>query len=352
MLCETFSGNHFEIGAQIGRRHAFWIERTLAQFVARHAHEFPDDEMRRLGDKWTGLLSRKSPEHLEQIRGVADGSGLPLIDLLAMNFRFWNMLAARRRDRFGAADVACSNIAFRDPGMGVLLGGTLDDVRMPWLLARFAPAGRLRHVCATWIGTAWAGRGINEAGLAIGTSSMAIDGIDYAIDERFEDIAIKRVLETATTTDQAVEILRSLAPFKGMSAMIADRNGTVKLLETCWSGEQLYDLTDTAHMLSCVNHAKQGPLRRRMVEMGYTDRPSCWSRQRAELLEQLDPNDPSTRTFAGMKKLLADHTGYPSSICCTSAVYHTIASPQHGEPGLWVADGPACRDRWEFIALS
>lgn len=351
MLCETFNGGHYEIGLQIGRRHAFWIERTLAQFVARHSHEFDDDEMQRLGDKWTGILLRKSPEHLEQIRGIADGSKLHLIDLLAMNFRFWNIIAARRHDRFGAADVACSNIAFRDPEMGVLLGGTLDDVRMPWLLARFAPAGRLRHLCATWIGTAWAGRGINEAGLAIGTSSMAIDGIDYAMDERFEDIAIKSVMEHASTADQAVEIFRSLSPFKGLSALIADRFGSVKLLETCWSGEQLHDLTDSAHMLSCVNHAKDGPLRRRMVEMGYTNQPSNWSRQREQIFAQLNPDEASTYNFAGMKKLLADHTGYPSSICCTSAVFHTIASPQHGEPGLWVADGPACQNRWHFISL-
>jgi len=351
MLCESFSGSHWDIGFQMGQRHRFWIDRTLAQFVARHSHEFTDEEMQQLAQKWTGLLDQKSPAHLEQIRGVAEGSGLAMTDLLAMSFRFWNMLSLRRKDFFGASDIGCTNIAFRDPDRGIILGGTLDDMRLPWLLARFAPKGRLRHLCVTWIGTAWGGRGINEAGLAVGASSMPIDGIDYAVDERFEDMAIKCVLERATTTDEAVDLLQSLGRYKGMSVLIADRSGNVRLMETCWSGEQVYNLTRDPCMLSCVNHAKEGPLRRRMVEMGYTDRPSQWSESRAQLLDQFSAGDATMLTFSGMQRLLADHTNYPSSICCTSAVYHTIATPQHGEPGIWVADGPACNGRWEFLPV-
>lgn len=351
MFCDDYSGSHYDIGLAMGRRHAPWIERTLAQFVAPHAHEFQPDELKRLEEKWLGLLGRKAPCLLEQIRGVSDGSGVPLSDLLAMNFRFWNIATQRRIDRFQMPEAACTNIAFRDPDRGILLGGTLDDIRLPYLLANFAPRGKLRHLCVTWIGSAWGARGVNEAGLAVGGSSMPVDGIEYAMDERFEDLATKLVLEEARTADEAMALFRSLGPFKGISIVFADRAGNVRLLETCWAGEAVHELDGTG-VLFCVNHPKSPVLLQKMLELGYTNQTTCWSRNRERQLQEFQRRVDQPRDFGGMRQLLSSHDSYPQSICCPSAVYHTIAAPQDSPGAMWVADGPSCRRPLEQLLVA
>src|SRR5690606_27647557 len=157
----------------------------------------------------------------------------------------------------------------RDPDLGVLLGGSLDDIRTPWYLARFLPRDGLAHLCVTWVGTAWAVRGINEAGLAIGSSSMYITGVPYAMDQRFDGLAMKHVLETCRSAQEAVDCLRFLGPHKGISVIVADRQGQVLLLESCWSGEAVHRWDRPSPLLFCVNHVQDELLRAKMIAQGY-----------------------------------------------------------------------------------
>lgn len=349
MLCDVFAGNHYEIGQQIGKRYANWLERTLSYFIDYHHGEFSQQEMSSFVSDWETMLSERTPHLLEQVRGVCDGSGVNWNELLAMNFRFWNVIAQRRL-KVPEEVAGCTNIAFKDPQFGIMLGGSLDDIQIPWHMASFAPKGGLKHVCVTWVGTGWAGRGINEAGLTIGNSSMDITGIDYDPLQRFEDFIMKHILENAKTVDEAIEIFRSMKPHKGNSYIIADANGNMKLFETCWAGEAVHDPKDD--VLFCVNHVKSPVLKLKMQAMGYKNNPLPWSVHRHEFLNKQLSDPKLKRSWKNMQTLLADHSNFPNAMCYRLAAFVTIAAPQYAPRSLWVADGPSCRKPFKTLSVS
>ncbi|MFH1616748.1 MAG: C45 family peptidase [Planctomycetota bacterium] len=353
MHCDRFTGDHYQIGLQIGERYALWIQRAIAHFVNYHSDEFSAEEMAGYTSQWEETVLQKAPKQLEQLKGVCKAADVNWSDLLAMNFRFWNAVDARRAERipgrFQRQGRACTNIALRDPQMGLLLGGTLDDFQLTWHIAGFAPKKALKHICVTWIGTAWAGRGINEAGLAIGNSALKISGIDYPKHAEFTDFILKQILEQAEDVDGAIEILHSFGRQVGSAIILADRKGNCRLVETCWAGEVIHQMADDR--LFCVNHVQSEELRKKMIVMAYQDNPTQWSLNRYEYLTKQFADTNFQPTRAGMERLLANHDNYPESMCHIMAAYVTIAAPQSYPGTLFVADGPSCRKKFQPVTI-
>ncbi len=350
MWCETFQGDHYQIGLQIGQRYGPWIERTIAYFIDFHRDEFSDAELKRYADSWQASLEQKTPELLSQLRGIAEGAKARWEDILAINFRFWNIIDQRRRQMYPdvferKGEGGCSNIAYKTAEHGVLLGGSLDDIQLTWQAVRFAPKSKLKHIAITWVGSSWACRGINEKGLALGSSNMPIGGTEYSWDDRFSDFAMKHVLENAATVTEAEQIFHSFGPYKGLCVVFADSNGDYKLIETCAAGEHVHE--NQGKSIFCVNHVKSDELKKKMEAMGYVHNPTRWSQNRFNYLAEKLSGSSFEPTLDSMKEMLANHGNFPDSMCHKFAAFVTIAAPEMEPKGLWIANGPSCRK--EFV---
>ena len=127
------SGTAYEIGKQHGRDCASAVHaayRAWGPGEAFDRREFSDGFQR-----VARSLDRAFPELLEEMRGIADGSGLTVEEIVALN------CLDEYRSR-GAQPRQCSSIAFQASDRGVLLGKTAD-----WTLsdtAAFALSQRYR----------------------------------------------------------------------------------------------------------------------------------------------------------------------------------------------------------------
>jgi hypothetical protein len=125
----------------------------------------------------------------EEIRGIADGSGLPRETIELLNFRAWQYFL------YGSGG-ACTSFIGRSADAGLVLGGALDDPRELYGMVDVAPGDGFRFMTFSLLGTAWASRGINAAGLAIGISSLPLAGIRVVEPMWQQDFCLRAILQT------------------------------------------------------------------------------------------------------------------------------------------------------------
>lgn len=158
------------------------------------------------------------PWMADEIRGIAKGAGIEpeLAELLS--FRAWQY------EVYHAG--ACSSFALPRADGTILTGGTLDDPRWLYAITHVAPNEGLRFVSFPIAGTVWASRGLNEAGLALGISSLICSGVKFDLDDLVPvDLVFRDMLQTCTTVAEVEDRCRRFKFFCNLIAV--DRHGGV-----------------------------------------------------------------------------------------------------------------------------
>ncbi len=79
----------YERGLVHGRELAGAIAENVETYLAHFAVSGLDaGSARREGHDWIEVTRRQNPEYAEEMRGIADGSGLPLADVVMLNVRY------------------------------------------------------------------------------------------------------------------------------------------------------------------------------------------------------------------------------------------------------------------------
>lgn len=214
------SGTAYEVGRQAGAR--------FAQFVAyvcsrgkRHSTDPPASSQE--FDEWVAQMEEKWPYEVQEVRGYAEGAGIPFEEAFLTNFG--DGIRAR------SAQSSCSNIAFRESPHGLVLAGTLDDSPI-YYLQRTQVKGRYAHLGVFWPGwlTGWGG--VNEHGLAVSGSSARLrkSPVQHPGPGDWHSIyGARATLEQCRNVEEAIEFLkRPDIPGHGNHILIdADGNGAV-----------------------------------------------------------------------------------------------------------------------------
>ena len=168
-----------------------------------------------LDQSWAPAKRFVPNAYLEELRGLADGSGVPLREL-------WRLHALPDRT------YACSNLAAW--GRATADGRLIHVRNLDWNIGigvqRYAivfvvrPAGRHAFVNVGWAGFIGALTGINDQQLSIGqigaaTVEVTARGVPMAF-------LIRRVLEDAGTVDEAAAIITGARRTVGTNYVIAD----------------------------------------------------------------------------------------------------------------------------------
>lgn len=233
MVTIELKGSHAQIGRQRGEQLKYAIQMSIEHWVMGHTSQFSLKAAYAYGRRMEKDMARRWPEILDEVYATARAADIPEEVMLANVFRCWNALA-----REHPATLACYNMACRDPGRGMIVGGVLEDSPPYYLTEIVRPARGIPFVNVTWAGMPYAVRSMNKAGLAIGQSS-AFAGTRFGAGQRDFSFALyargffaeRKAVQQASTVDEAVEILRS---FECASVfMIADKTGRVIALEPC-----------------------------------------------------------------------------------------------------------------------
>ena len=137
LLKETFAGTPRQIGLAHGRAYRHLIAINTARLVERPNPNLPDD-MIPDAERWFRKQRERHfdlwPWLADEVRGIAEGSGVPHALIERLNFRIWQF------SYYGRGH-ACSSFAGRAKDGTWITGGTLDDPRELYGFCEVQPRG-------------------------------------------------------------------------------------------------------------------------------------------------------------------------------------------------------------------
>jgi len=365
-------GSSYQRGRQYGRQAATRVRLSVQAYQQTFAHYAGWDwpTVRREAARFEAPIGSVMPAYLEELRGIADGAGLDLADVLAINVRTEVMFAAKARQAPTAARLPaqlsqpaeCSAFAcVPAPGQNdpVLIGQNWD-----WLLhsAQTLIVLEVRQdegpdfVTVVEAGLL-AKTGMNAAGLGLVTNALVTDadvgepGLPY-------HVLLRAVLDCATVTD-ALEVLQACPRSSSANYLIAQAGGAALDIEAA-PGDftRLYPVYPEDGVLRHTNHFLAP--RTAASGAGPTDL-ALWAMPSSVVRLQRLRAAATARTLDDFGVLLADHADYPHSICahpdpaahpCEQGA--TIASVLMDLTArrIWLAAGNPCRVPFEQLDIA
>jgi isopenicillin-N N-acyltransferase like protein len=370
------AGTPFERGCQYGAQARAQVHLSVQAYRRVFAHHAGWDwpAVRRAAAAFEAPVAAFRPAYLDEMRGIAEGAGLDLADVLAINTRTEVMYAAKARQAPLAARAAdrqaplarqvpgeCSAFAVvpapRAPGKpgSALLGQNWD-----WLLhsARTLVVLEVRQddgpdfVTVVEAGLL-AKAGLNAAGLGLVTNALVTDA-DVGTPGLPYHVLLRAILDCATVTE-AFNVLQAGMRSSSANYLIAHASGAALNVEAA-PGDftRLYPQFPDQGLLLHTNHFLSPRLH--PVDVSLWAMPSS-----AVRLQRLRAGATGSATLDDFRLLLADHADYPYSIC------------SHPDPGdhpleqgatiasvlmdlnarrVWLAAGNPCQAPYAELGLS
>jgi isopenicillin-N N-acyltransferase-like protein len=347
------TGDPYDRGRQIGRALAGTIRESVSYNLSHFERRGLDRAaIERVVAPLLRSAGQRMPDEVAVLRGVADGSGLSLVEVLVPNayeeIDPWVPPAPGSPDgvsrgpveRCSALTVAAEGVTLlghdeqwlaEEPGEVVIIVEVPDDRGEPAVVS---------PTVASWRPAV----GMTLGGHAQGVMSLT------ASDDR---PGIPRVLVSRASLgarDRADAHRRATPEDRsgGYAYLHAFRGGDACLVETSASGSSVIDGAGVH-----TNHYLDGQLAARGAP------PSAGSQARLGRLAELVAASPP-RTPEDVMTILADHDSTPSSIClhpdpndgdeAETVLFSMICDPEAGR--LWIAPGRPCETPYESFHVA
>jgi hypothetical protein len=297
-------------------------------------------------DDFLAPLATHAPGLAEEVRGIAEGSGMSLREVVALSFLI----------DLGTAGSACTGVAFARGPDGPVVGKTSDctpGVQQEWLRPRkVKPIGELAAITHSHVGTPNAEMGMNEAGLCIGISGMLSRATDRGGVGWQQDI--RAVLHACATTRDAIAMLERI-PIRhaGYAMVIGDAAGDVAVVEKVVGQLAVRrPAPGSAPGSVAVYEANIGlcPETAPFIDPGWCNENGY--RRTALLASLLDGGGWSDYSLRGMIDLFCTHAE-PAGLCQHGPQLHSQTGffmlPQKRQ--MWLARGHTCRRDFEVVGF-
>jgi len=324
----TVKGTFHEMGAQHGEALRDAIRAVYAELVEPQVKDVAEDVVQAAMKPFYDKDAARIPWVFEEMRGIADGSGIPYRDILLMNYRAFGMIGWYRdtSTKYRAAP-GCTAMGMVTEDAGVAVGGNADGDSPSYyrLIRRIARKG-IPHMQVNWVGTVWGHNGANAEGLGLGSAGSVgwYDTYDVLQDATviFNDMGRRHVLQHGRTVTEALAFLHK----NPVTCQIAlgDSTGALVCIQGLGAfGMAVMDARNSKGLVYSPNHVfypeAVAALRKRGIEPEVT--PLNGGRQ--QVLDRAREIAP--RTLAGFKALLRSRENEPLCIC----------DGTHHQFGLW-----------------
>jgi isopenicillin-N N-acyltransferase-like protein len=332
-------GSHRELGRQHGEQAEGQIHAHLD--LMTEAGPLSRKELRRRALTFQPLFEKYCPHLLEEIRGLAEGARIPLAEALAVNIR---------GELSHAPQEGCTAyvIGRKGTAQGEMLAGQNSDMEsaIPSLgyMLRLKPVNKPGVLMWTFGGMIGY-HGMNSAGVAhfanaLGGGPASAMGLPH--------YPVKRMMLECGHVDQVVRLLRTAPLASNGNYVLCDGDGNLLDIEATTAGAEIITdrqagfLAHTNHFL-CSRYA-----RRENYAKSWKD-----SFPRLDRMNSLVQSKFGALSVDDIKRFLADHTGYPTSICRHDGNSQTVASiisePRRRRMHVGVAN--PCRNRYVTYEL-
>jgi isopenicillin-N N-acyltransferase-like protein len=373
-------GTSYQRGRQYGTQAGARVRLSVQAYQQAFAHYAGWDwpTVRREAARFEAPIGKFRPAYLEEMRGIADGAGLDLTDVLAINVRTEVMYSAKARHAPRAepstakpspaklstakhTPAECSAFAYVPaPGQP---GSTILGQNWDWLLHAAQTLVVLevrRDDGPDFVTVVEAGllakTGLNAVGLGLVTNALVTEadtgepGLPY-------HVLLRAVLDCGTVTE-ALKVLQAGPRSSSANYLIAHASGAALDIEAA-PGDftRLYPLFPEGGLLLHTNHflaSRIDPVDLSLWAM--PDSAVRLQRLRAAMTTKAVIAKPPT--LDDFRALLADHADYPNSICA-----HPDPADHPREQGatiasvlmdlntrhLWLAAGHPCQMPYELL---
>lgn len=349
------SGPPFERGYQHGRACGDLIRRYPAILrrlwtgdprlgTSTVANDFlDDDELARRALRFLPWFEEFAPEQVEEIRGIAAGADVPFGLALLVNVR-------GEVFGLGRSDGGCTALALGRNATAtgeILIGQNQDqdpELRDLVVVLRVVPERGPRVLMATFGGLIGYG-GINSAGIGYVANALA----NSVWRRQLPRYPVKRALLEQTDLAGCLDVFDRARVCSSENNLLVDRSGLLDV-ELTPDGYQHYGpkgpdadyLVHTNHFLCAAFAADEQYLPRLPDSLPRLNRAESLLQERLGHL-----------TLADVKAILADHSGYPTSICrhgprgksgSIESIYSVIGEPDRGR--LHLSVGQPCASEY------
>jgi isopenicillin-N N-acyltransferase-like protein len=324
--------------------------------VAAYREIIPQDKSINISWEQAALQARKYlpfahefyPQYVEELMGLAEGSGAPLDDVLTLN-----TMEAITSD---ALYLKCSSLAVgcevTESGAGVIVAHNEDwmPADQPFVyVAQIEPDDEPAFLCLSY-GALLPNLGFNTAGVAHVADSVYPNDVRLGIPR----IIYTRAILGARTLGQAIQAAIHRRRDAGYNHLIAGEHGEIYCIEASATAYDALYADDfwTAH----TNHYTSPMMR------AYEEKPEALvnSRVRYNRARHLVKSRLGKLTVADFQTFLADHINYPHSICahvasCESSFDCTVTIASIimdlAERTMWVCWGNPCQGTYHPYRL-
>jgi isopenicillin-N N-acyltransferase-like protein len=342
-------GDHRELG----RQHGAQCREQINGFVDYLCHtlKVSPQQLRARAARFVPLFEAHCPHLVEEVRGLADGAGIA----------FEQALVPQIRGELGhVPDGACTTFVIAAQGTaagGVLIGQNCDmeiEYEQFGYVLHLQPEHRPPLILWTFGGQIGY-HGMNRAGVAHFANAL---GGGPAWKWGLPHYPVKRMMLEQSSLSEIIDLLRRVPICSNGNYVLCDGAGQIADVEVTSQGfEQVADqagkfIVHTNHYL-CGAHACQQNLDQSLPD----------SFPRLERIRQLIAANYGTLTVSDLRAFLADHSGFPTSICRHShhgpdhpsvsargrTVTSIIAEPAKG--ALHVAKGNPCTSEYATYSI-
>ena len=252
------------------------------------------------------MLTQHYPSYIEEMRGLADGSGTDIASILALN--------TRTEIGYGLATDGCTAFGWNSKSNAPDSDSSSSFLAQNWdWEAEQSPNIISLHITkpgvpamhfmteAGIIGKI----GLNASGVGVTLNAIAAKGVD--VNRLPCHLALRTVLESPSRED-AVRQLTERGIASSCHIQIADRTGGVGLENTAF--DTVFMEQDTTGLICHSNHF----VMQHSEECANKALPDSVDRLKRiqELLQETVKEKPN---MAGLQALLRDEKGYPTAIC-------------------------------------
>ena len=324
-------GSHREVGRQIGQQCQLQIQETLANL----RHELPT------GVTWDAMLHQSRlylefsaevyPQYIEELEGIAEGADVPFDEVfLSMCEELWESTSWQR----GCTDMAARGRATVDGSTLIAHTNDLLPEAEKNLVLLKIQAGDEPEFLGISSGGIAISAGYNAAGVSLTGNQVDNNDIRPGVPR----LLVVRALLSSSHLSEALD--HCLLPQRASSYnnVVGDTSGEVYSMEgSATDCEPIYIEND---ILAHANHYISPSMRRFEADRNSIGN-SILRYNRAMRLLRENYGQLSLDLF---KELLADHAGYPTSICKHGTETVTVFSIiiQLDSLHAWIGRGRAC----------
>jgi len=355
----SLQGEPYEIGYGHGRGARPLIERNLALYTRRYQDEvgLTQREVLRRAEVWLGRVNDLDPAYAEMVRGVADGAGLPIPSIAALNARYELFYDGFARQGLGTGCTAFAVLPERTEDQHLLLGENWDwfpEVEGLWLRVAW---GDLAVLAFTEAGIAGGKIGLNSAGIGLAVNGLLShldrwDGEGVPFHVRTWRVLLSRDL------DEAVSVVEEGRSPCSANFLLGDAKcGRAVSLERAPRGTVRVEPSDG--ILVHANHFLARERLRVRDPLAEERRSTHLRHERlTEILAQAADRGPIAQKT--VEDALRDHVGHPDSVCrhpspvfppeANYATALSVAMNLHTRRVRYTA-GPPCQHAFQTLDL-